>query len=84
MQQNWGWFAGICIYEDKISSIKRKLIQLSCSERSVTPNIFSKFEKVKDSPDILLIQKHYSSLRGETFSHSQNKCKIVSGKLVQK
>ena len=24
MQQNWGWFAEICIYEDNISSIKRR------------------------------------------------------------
>ena len=50
----------------------------------MTPNIFSKFEKVKDSPEILLIRKHNSSQRGETFSHSQNKCKIVSGKFITK
>ena len=90
MQQNWDWFVEIHTCEDKISNTKRKkLIQMSCSERSVNmvnPNIFfffSKFYKLKDSTETLLIKKHNSShCRGETFSHSQNKCKIVLGKLL--
>ena len=32
-------------------------MQLSCSEVSVTPNIFSKTEKLNDSSEILLIKK---------------------------
>ena len=59
-------------------------MQLSCSEVSVTPNIFSKTEKLNDSSEILLIKKHKSSHKGETFSHWQNKCNKVSGNFLQK
>ena len=59
-------------------------MRLSCSEVSVTPNIFSKTEKVNDSSEILLIKKHKSSHKGETFSHWQNKCNKVSGNFLQK
>ena len=50
-------------------------MQLSCSEISVMPNILSKLEKLNVSPEILLIKKRNSSQRGETFSHSQKRCK---------
>ena len=61
-------------------------MQLSCSEVSVTPNIFSKPEKkLNDSSEILLIKKkHKSSHKGETFSHWQHKCNKVSGNFLQK
>ena len=87
MQQNWDWLAEICICEDKISSIKLKEeinTIVMFWEVCDTKHFFSKFEKVKDSPETLLIKKRNSSQRGETFSQSQNKCKIVSGELLQK
>ena len=51
---------------------------------SVTPNIFSKSEKLKDSLPILFIRKINSSHKGVSLSHLQNKWNNVSGDFLQK
>ena len=84
-KQNWDLILEIYICECKtLSKEKDKKCSYHVLKYQLHQTCFSKTEKLNDSSEILLIKKHKSSHKGETFSHWKNKCNKVSGNFLQK